>query len=317
VAELAGGLQHAHDRNVLHRDLKPSNILLAGIRSEESGADPKGNCSSGPLGGAGSLILQPRITDFGLAKLLDQDGDQTSTGALVGSPPYMAPEQAEGRLTAMGPATDVYGLGAVLYELLTGRPPFLGESHSETLRLVATAEPIPPRKLRPSLPRDIETIGLTCLAKRPERRYASAAALAADLERFLEGRPIAARPTPAWERAVKWARRRPSLALLVALIPVLITVSLAVALGYQTTLTRELAIQREELTNRLLGNYLLGQLIENTSSGAMGRPEPSSNPPKRPTAPPQRAASLGRTSGGRPTSPRGKSSPGTRRRWRS
>ena len=158
----------------------------------------------------------PRICDFGLAKLLDEVSQETCSGLAIGSPPYMAPEQAAGRIREQGPATDVYALGVILYELLTGRPPIRGETDLETLRLVADQDPPSPRALRPGLPRDLETICLKCLEKRPERRYAGAVELAADLGRFLEGRPIRARRASAWERAWKWARRRPVHAALAA-----------------------------------------------------------------------------------------------------
>ena len=152
IAALAGAVQHAHDRGIVHRDLKPSNVLLQG----PAGLDPAE---------ADLSRLVPRVTDFGLAKLADEDGDETRSGAPLGSPPYMAPEQAAGRPRDIGPATDVYALGATLYEVLTGRPPFRGETPAETIRQVIEQDPIPPRVLRPDLPRDLETICLHCLKK--------------------------------------------------------------------------------------------------------------------------------------------------------
>jgi tetratricopeptide (TPR) repeat protein len=205
VATLADAVEHAHQRGVLHRDLKPSNVLL------ERSADHV------PADDAGRLV--PRITDFGLAKLMDMDTASpeaaTLSGAILGTPSYMAPEQA-GSQAAVGRAADVYGLGAILYEVLTGRPPFQGDSTLETLLLVRTQDPLPPSRLRPRLPRDLETICLKCLHKQPASRYVSAAALADDLRRFLAAEPIVARPTPAWERAAKWVRRRPAIAALLA-----------------------------------------------------------------------------------------------------
>jgi WD40 repeat protein len=155
------------------------------------------------------LDFVPRICDFGLAKLLDEVSQETSSGLAIGSPPYMAPEQAAGRNREQGPATDVYALGVILYELLTGRPPLRGETDLETLRLVSEQDPPPPRALRAGLPRDLETICLKCLEKRPDRRYAGASGLAEDLGRFLDGRPIRARRASPWERLGKWTRRRP------------------------------------------------------------------------------------------------------------
>src|SRR5262249_6924684 len=155
---------------------------------------------------------QPKIADFGLAKRLDQQGGNTTTGALLGTPSYMAPEQAEGRTKEVGPATDVYALGAILYELLTGRPPFRGETALDTLEQVRNQDVVPRRGLQPKAPRDRETICLRCRAGDPAGRYASALDLADDLRRFQAGEPIRARPASAWERGVKWVRRRPALA---------------------------------------------------------------------------------------------------------
>jgi len=199
VATLAAAVAHAHERGILHRDLKPGNILLQRLDASPSTND--GVCHA--------LGFLPRICDFGLAKLLDQESQETRSGVPIGSSSYMAPEQAAGRLREHGPATDVYGLGVILYELLTGRPPFRGETDLETLRLVSDQDPPPPRDLRPGLPRDLETITRKCLQKRPNGRYATASELADDLQRFLDGKPVHARPVPAWTRAGKWARRRP------------------------------------------------------------------------------------------------------------
>ena len=232
VAVLAGAFAHAHERGILHRDLKPGNILLQ--RSDES--------SLARGGVRDDLGFVPRICDFGLAKLLDQVSQETRSGVPIGSPEYMAPEQAAGRLREHGRATDVYALGVLLYELLTGRPPNQGETDLETLRLVSDQDPPSPRSLRPGLPRDLETIILKCLEKRPLRRYSSASELAADLQRFLDGRPVQARPVPAWEHAAKWAKRRPVHA---ALAVVVVAGVLAILGGLEWARVREKRHQDE------------------------------------------------------------------------
>ena len=191
VATLAEAIHAAHQSGIVHRDLKPANILLTGDGT-------------------------PKVTDFGLARRLEGDGGLTLSGVPVGTPSYMAPEQARGKKQAIGPATDVYALGAILYELLTGRPPFRAESATATLQQVLTDEPVPPARLNPQVPRDLKTICLKCLHKEPHRRYASAAALAEDLRRFLRGEPIAARRAGRLERLARWARRSPAAAALLA-----------------------------------------------------------------------------------------------------
>ncbi len=202
VGVLARALHHAHGRGIIHRDLKPSNILLA--------ADGT-----------------PKITDFGLAKFLDGAAEQTDSGAVLGTPSYMAPEQAGGGSRRIGPATDVYALGAILYEALTGRPPFRAGTSLDTIQQVLTAEVVPPGRLIPRLPRDLETIALKCLEKEPSRRYPSAAALADDLRRFLAGATIAARPVGRRERLWRWARRNPMIATLSASVAGLLAMLLA------------------------------------------------------------------------------------------
>ena len=190
---LARAMQLAHSRNVVHRDLKPANILLA---------------SPGPE--SGELI--PKITDFGLARQLDSDSGETQAGAVMGTPSYMAPEQASGNAHEAGPAADIYALGAILYDCLTGRPPFKGKTVVETLDQVRTQEPTPPSRWQASVPLDLDTICLKCLQKEPESRYASAGQLADDLGRYLRGEAILARPVRTLERTWKWVKRNPALA---------------------------------------------------------------------------------------------------------
>jgi WD40 repeat protein/serine/threonine protein kinase len=221
VAALARTMHYAHSRGVIHRDLKPANVLLSLSRA------PEGSAAETLPSGARLTSPGPKITDFGLAKRLDSAVGPTRTGAVMGTPSYMAPEQAGGKAKEIGPANDVYALGAILYECLTGRPPFRGETALDTIRQVIDNEPVPPSRLQPKLPHDLETICLKCLEKVPARRYASAAALADDLQRFLDSKPILARPTPAWERLAKWARRHPAVAALTLLSAVTAAVGFA------------------------------------------------------------------------------------------
>ena len=185
VEALAHAMESAHRLGIVHRDLKPANVLL-------------------------TAAGEPKISDFGLVKRLADDAGQTQSGSILGSPGYMAPEQAEGRTREVGPLADVYGLGAILYHLLTGRPPFRAATVLDTLQQVRSQEPIPPSQFQPKLPRDLETICLKCLEKDPGKRYPTAGELAADLRRFGAGEPIRARPVGRVETAWRWARRIPA-----------------------------------------------------------------------------------------------------------
>ncbi len=191
IAKVARTVHYAHEHGILHRDIKPGNILL----------DKNG---------------EPHLTDFGLARLLDAQSSVTRTIDVLGTPSYMAPEQAAGETTKLSKATDVYGLGAVLYQLLTGHPPFAGGTTYETIRLLRDTEPRQPRALNPKVDRDLSTICLKCLEKDPQRRYSSALALAEDLERWVKHEPIQARRTGILTRGKKWVQRNPTGALLAA-----------------------------------------------------------------------------------------------------
>ncbi len=226
VKQLADGVAHAHAQGILHRDLKPANVLFT--------ADGT-----------------PKIADFGLAKRLkarpDSDSGLTNTGAAVGTPSYMPPEQARGDKARIGPQADVYALGATLYAMLTGRAPFQGASVVDTLAMVTNQDPVPPSDLVQRLPRDLETICLKCLEKEPARRYASAQELATDLSRFLAGEPILARPIGTVERGVKWVRRRPAVAALLASLAAVICIAFGVVAG-QLGVTRAALNKAESQT---------------------------------------------------------------------
>jgi WD40 repeat protein/tRNA A-37 threonylcarbamoyl transferase component Bud32 len=213
VEALARATQVAHEARVVHRDLKPANVLLA--------ADGT-----------------PKITDFGLARKLDEAG-QTASGAVLGTPSYMAPEQAGGKAKEVGPGADVYALGAILYECLTGRPPFRAATALDTIMQVVADESVPPSRLNPKVPHDLETVCLKCLRKEPAKRYASAEALAGDLRRWQAGEPITARPAGRLERAWKWCRRRPAAAALLAVSVAALLVLTAVVAGFLKTLSQK------------------------------------------------------------------------------
>ena len=215
VAEAAEAVHHAHMRGILHRDLKPANILV----------DPEGH---------------PHITDFGLAKRVEADAELTASGAILGTPAYMAPEQVTARRGSITTATDVHGLGAVLYAMLVGRAPFGGDSVIDTLTMVRERPPDPPRKVNPKVPRDLEVICLKCLEKDPRRRYAGAQALADDLRRWLEDRPILARGVGPLERAGLWCKRRPAVAALAAAVVLAVVAGTSAVIAIQARANAEL-----------------------------------------------------------------------------
>jgi eukaryotic-like serine/threonine-protein kinase len=207
VETLARAIACAHQQGILHRDLKPANVLLEPVGTQTAWArDGEADLSVSTIASLSTSNWTPKLADFGLAKRLD-DVSLTQHGLILGTPSYMAPEQVDGKGRALGPAVDIYSLGAILYELLTGRPPFLSGSIESTLAIVASEDPIPLRRLQPDVPRDLETISLKCLEKEPARRYSSATELADDLGRFLSGEQVLARPPSTVDRWVKLARR--------------------------------------------------------------------------------------------------------------
>lgn len=238
IEKIARALHYAHVNGIVHRDLKPANILLAGYAKKSPGSQTV--AMTDDTDGSGSRSVEPgvvpKISDFGLAKGFEEDATLTQSGQIVGSPSYMAPEQASGNVKDVGPLVDVYSLGATLYDLLTGRPPFKGMSVIETLDQVRNQEPVPPTELQHSIPRDLETICLKCLAKEPHRRYPSAEALAEDLRRFLHGEPITARPTGPVERFWRWSVRYPIAAAL--MVSLLVGVCVSSGLAYWASIER-------------------------------------------------------------------------------
>ena len=254
VASVARAIHHAHERGILHRDLKPSNILI----------DRQG---------------QPLVADFGLARRVEADSELTQTGAVLGTPAYMAPEQATGRKGTVTKAADIHGLGAVLYAILTGRAPFQGETPLETLQQVQERVPEPPSAVRQFIDRDLETICLKCLEKEPGRRYASALAVAEDLERWRAGRAILARPVGLVDRAWRWCRRnRRASAVSAALVVLALTSVVGLALGQRASetaflLDREIRrteqarrsrqyVQAVKHASQLWGNNMPGQALD-------------------------------------------------------
>jgi WD40 repeat protein/tRNA A-37 threonylcarbamoyl transferase component Bud32 len=217
--QLARAVDHAHRQGVVHRDLKPGNVLLTAEGT-------------------------PKVADFGLAKQIEGGSGLTSTGAVLGTPSYMAPEQAGGHAKRVGPATDIYSLGAILYELLTGRPPPVADTSVQLLVKVVTEEVVEPTRLQPGLPVDLATICMRCLQKDPARRYRSASDLADDLRRYLQGEPILARPVGEWERFIKWAKRRPAVAasLLASVVILLLGTAVSLYFGLQATQAKTEAI---------------------------------------------------------------------------
>jgi tetratricopeptide (TPR) repeat protein len=235
VAQAAEAIHHAHGQQIIHRDLKPGNILL----SRKADTPPPQSESTPKI-----ADCEPKVTDFGLAKKLDEPG-LTNPGEILGTPRYMAPEQVWGasRIRTVSPATDVWALGAILYECLTGRAPFQAPEVMDTFQQVLNEEPVPVRRLQPKVPRDLETICLKCLQKDPARRYASALGLAEDLRRFLAGEPIQARPVGWVERGLKWVKRQPAAAALVAVI----VLAASCLLGLWAYFTASLAERNQKL----------------------------------------------------------------------
>src|SRR5262245_27098774 len=230
IRDAAEAVHYAHQQGTLHRDLKPSNILI----------DRQGRV---------------RITDFGLAKRIKGDSDLTFTGQILGTPSYMPPEQASGKRSLVAAPSAIFSLAAVLYERLTGRPPFRGETPTETLRQVETLDPASPRLLNPATPRDLETICIKCLEKEPHKRYGTSQLLADDLGRYLRGQPIMARPIGTWQRGAKWLRRHPTSAglILMSSVTLLALVGLVVGQSYNArlrTLNEQLANAKTSLETR-------------------------------------------------------------------
>jgi tetratricopeptide (TPR) repeat protein len=249
LVEAAHAVHHAHMRGILHRDLKPANILVDGER-------------------------HPHVTDFGLAKRVEGDTEMTQSGAILGTPAYMSPEQATGRRGSITTATDVYGLGAIFYALLAGRAPFGGDSMIETLEAVQTRPPAPPRKLNDQVPPDLETICLKCLEKEPARRYTSALDLAEDLEHWLTGRPITARHVGGMARAIMWCKRKPLVAGLAAsLVIALVVGTSGIVINWLQVRRANVQIRSEWEASRQLNEFLVSDVLGQSSPFSGARPD--------------------------------------------
>jgi WD40 repeat protein len=254
VATLAEATHYMHGKGIVHRDLKPANVLLKPPDLLPAPAGDATDPGDLPLG-----LFTPKITDFGLAKDLRKRQHLTATGAVLGTPGYMAPEQAAGGGQDVGPAADVYALGAILYEALTGRPPFLGATALDTLAQILGHDPVPPTRLQPKVPRDLETICLKCLEKSPARRYPSAEELAKDLRRHLKGEPIQARPVGRLKRAGRWCRRHRLVAGLLAVAGILLLALVGALFGWG--LAQQRAAQAAQDQERVQSRALLQQKL--------------------------------------------------------
>ncbi|HUR55687.1 MAG TPA: serine/threonine-protein kinase, partial [Gemmataceae bacterium] len=233
VAAVARAIHHAHENGIIHRDLKPGNILLAGMTAHGSTVVTQESATDSALRSPESRPVIPKVTDFGLAKELASDSGLTITGMACGTPNYMSPEQVRGASGAVDARTDVYGLGAILFEVLSGRPPFAGVEPARIMELILNSDPPPLRRENPDTPRDLEVITAKCLEKDPARRYQTATEVADDLERYLAGRPVLARAVGVAERAWRWSRRNPGVAL--------VLVVTSVGFGVTATLAAQLA----------------------------------------------------------------------------
>ncbi|MCA9136678.1 MAG: protein kinase [Planctomycetales bacterium] len=260
TAKIADGIELAHRNGIVHRDLKPSNILLSGVDAEPCKQESHGSLHRNEL--LSKAI--PKIADFGLAKQLDDSNDATRTGLVIGTPNYMAPEQAVGDSKSVGPATDIYAIGAILYELLVGRPPFVAPSTMETLDQVRNDEPLSPKRLSRRVPTDLCTICLKCLQKNPSRRYQSASELADDLRRYLRSEPIKAKPAGLLDQGAKWMRRHPARSAFVASTLIACLVLAVVTIRHNRVLAAEVLRSNRNEANAIaqktlaMNNFQLG-----------------------------------------------------------